>query len=222
MKKWIVVPVLLSVLILAACATAQTTKILPIDASLPTIAPGTQNGTPVAGPPGQNGGGFNTLESRLAIGILKLEGTNLAVTADEAKKLLPLWEKVKQLSTTGTPVPADVQAAYKEIEAAMTPEQVQSIQQMTFSAQDFQTLLQSLGIAITPPASQPTLSADEQSTRTAQRATRAAGGGNNGNGNGNGFSRTGTPGAFGQRGGFGGFSNMLIDPVIKLLTDRAK
>jgi hypothetical protein len=222
MKKWIIVPVLLSVLMLAACATAQTTKILPLDASLPTIAPGTQNGTPVAGPAGQNGGGFNTLESRLAMGTLKLEGSSLAVTAEEAKKLLPLWEKVKQLSTTGTPVPADVQAAYKEIEAAMTPEQVQSIQQMTFSNQDFQTLLQSLGIAITPPASQPTLTANEQATRTAQRETRTAGGGN---GNGGGFSRSGTPGAFGQggqRGGFGGFSNMLIDPVIKLLTDRAK
>ncbi len=203
-------------LVLAACATSQATPQLLIENSQTTPFPttsGSQNN-------GQPNGGFQTasLENKLAYGTLKLEGTSNAVTAQEAKTLLPLWQKVKDLESNGTPTPQDVQTVYQQIEKAMTQDQITAIQGMTMNPQDFQSLMASLGITVTPfPGrgfgnAQATPSAEQQATRTA-RETQFAGSG------GNGFQRT--PGAFGNfRGGFGG-NNLFLDPLLKLLTTRA-
>lgn len=58
------------------------------------------------------------LESKLAIGILKMEGTDLAITPDQAKTLLPLWKAVKTLSTSATTSPDELNAVYRQIEEA--------------------------------------------------------------------------------------------------------
>jgi hypothetical protein len=225
-KKTLIISLSLTlILILAACATSQATPQLLIDTNP------TSNGTAMPTTSGsQNGGqgGFQnaSLESKLAYGTLKLEGTSNAVTAQEAKTLLPLWRKVKDLSAQGTPTPEDIQTVYTQIEKAMTQVQIQAITQLTMNPQDFQTLMQTLGITITPGPGQnfgngndngATLTADQQATRTA-RQTQFAGSG------GNGFSGTRTPGAFGggNRGGGGrGFNTIFIDPLITILTTRA-
>ena len=205
------------ILVLAACATSQATPQLLIENTQTTPFPttsGSQNN-------GQQNGGFQnaSLESKLAYGTLKLEGTSNAVTAQEAKTLLPLWQKVKDQESNGTPTPQDIQTVYQEIEKAMNQDQITAIQNMTMNPQDFQTLLGSLGITVTPfPGQgfgngQATPSAEQQATRTA-RETQFAGSG------GNGSQRT--PGAFGNfRGGFRGENTLFIDPLIKLLTTRA-
>ena len=94
-------------------------------------APAGGQGSPVSGQ-GRNGFGGagiaadTPLEDKLAVGLLKFEGTNLSVTPAEAKQMLPLWEKVKSEEAAfnpaatpeanGTPPAAQIQAIYQEIE----------------------------------------------------------------------------------------------------------
>jgi hypothetical protein len=107
---------------------------------------------------------------------------------------------------------------------------------MNLTQADVQSMMQQLGIQITPGAFGgaganggtpfPTLSADERATRTAQRETQVASNGGtpeagfNGTPGAGGFNGTPGAGGFGGRGG-GGFANMFIDPLIKLLQTRA-
>lgn len=238
-KKSIIIPLtLLLAIILSACATSQATPQLIIDNNTNTTpVPAQGNGAPASGQTGGSGGGQNgNLTFRLAYGTLKLEGTSNAVTAAEAKTLLPLWQKVSDLSSNGTPTPQDIQTVYTQIESSMTPAQISAITQMTMTQQDFTSLMQTLGITVTPGpggggfgfgggGTNGTLTPDQQSTRTA-RQTQFAGSGGNGGG-GSRFSGTRTPGAggfSGRGGGFGGgggMNMMFIQPLIKLLTTRA-
>ena len=172
---------ILLVFVLSACSPAQPTQ----DASA---------GNP---PQGQNGGGGprNTLESRLAVGTLKLEGTSQAVTADQAKQLIPLWQQVKSLAANGSASQTDIQTAYQQIEKVMTSDQIQTITNMNLSQTDYQDLMKTYQITPGPGGFGgrpnggtpfPTMNPDQRATRTAQR-TLTPGGGNFGGGRGVGF-----------------------------------
>jgi hypothetical protein len=200
--KTLVISLLLLAFTLTACSAPTPTT--AADQNAPQ-QPG-QNGGPAGGGP------QNTLESRLAMGTLKLEGTSQAVTADQAKQLLPLWQQVKTLETNTTNSQADMQAVYQNIEKAMTADQIKAIQDMNPTQSDIQDLIKSLGI--TPPAggagrpnggtSFPTMSPDQRATRQAERTLTP--------GNGGGFG--------GGRGGFG-FNRIFVDPLIQVLQKRA-
>lgn len=190
--------------------------------------------TPTQAPPAAQGGNGNggarplNQETKLIIGIFKLEGNNNAVTADEAKALLPLWQSVKTMSANPSTAPADIQTVYTQIQNTLTTDQLNDIDQMNLAQTDVQALMQQLGIQITPGpngfpganggAGFPTLSPDERATRTAQRQTQVAGGGGNTGAGTPG--PNGTPGFGGGRGGFGA-GTMFIDPLISLLQKRA-
>lgn len=196
---------------------------------------------------GQGGfANFSTqpVENKLAIGTLKLEGTPNAVTQKEATDLLPLWKAVKSLATSNTTSADEVQALYKQIEDTMTPAQVTAIKNLSMQQADMQALMQQYGIQANQGGGFGNLTPSEQATRIAQfRAQGGNGGGAGGTGNGN---RTGGFGTGG--GGFGGGNNggtnangqpsvqrtpnparrnlgglnyIFVDPVIKLLTQRA-
>ncbi len=150
-------------------------------------------------------GGFNvdptkmSVDQKLAIGILKMEGTPQAITAPEAQQLLPLWKALKTLSTSNNTSPDEVTALYKQIEGVMTPDQVQTIQKMTWTQTDLRNLAQQNGIQFAQGGFGGTQDPSARATRIAQ--FQAQGGGNGGNG-----ARTGGNGGFvgGGGGGFGG------------------
>ena len=215
-KKTLVIALVGLLFVLAACSPAATP-------------------TPTQAPQGFAGGGNganNTrslnADTKLAIGIFKLEGTSNAVTAAEAKTLLPLWQQVKTLSATAGAPQADLQTVYTQIQGDLTSDQVSAIDGMNLTQADVQTMMTQLGIQITPGAFGggggnngtpfPTQSADQRATRTAQRATQVAGGG--GNAGGAYPAPNGTPGPGGGRGSFG-MTNMFVDPLITLLQQRA-
>lgn len=188
------------------------------------------------------------LEQKLAIGTLKLEGTDQAVTAKEATDLLPLWQAVKSLSASTNTAPSEITAVYKQIEGVMTPTQTQTIQKMTWTNQDMQALMTKYGITFGGGAGGAggqggqNLTADQRATRTAQFAARGQGGGAGGPG-GFGGGQGGAPGGvLGGAGGFGGqggsgtpvartpqagrragggMNSIFVDPLIKLLQTRA-
>ena len=70
----------------------------------------------------QSGTGGNTAPlstaTQLLVGTFKLEGTDLAVTADQAKQLLPLWQTLQALSTSNTAATEEINAVVDQIRAA--------------------------------------------------------------------------------------------------------
>ena len=210
-KTYLIFIVPLLILALAGCASLRPAQ--PAQASNPGANPGSDQAQQPNTTPAPN----NSIEFRLAPGTLKLEGSPEAVSPAEAKQLLPLWEKVKSLSADTAASQTDIQTAYQQIQDAMTPSQIQAIEQMTLAQSDLQSLAQSLGVQLNPGGganggSFPTMSPDQLATRTARRTqTPGANGSLRGGGNGN-------PG--GNRGGRG-FSMVFVDPLIQLLTQRA-
>ena len=90
------------------------------------------------------------LSTQLALGTLKLEGTDLAVTSDQAAELLPLWQVFDSLSSSDTAAPEEVTAVVEQIQETMTPEQIQAIEKMALTNQDIFASMQELGLTNAP------------------------------------------------------------------------
>jgi len=176
--------------------------------------------------------------SQLVLGTLKLEETVHAVTSNQATALLPLWQALQG----GATAQAEVDALLKQIEGTMTAEQLDAITAMQLTQDDLQAWMQSEGLDMGGGQGRAgggqDLSPEERATRQAERgggevppeiatrraefegmseeerealrATAQAGGG-----------FPGGTGA-GGRGGAGGRQfNILLNPLIELLTQRA-
>ncbi len=205
------------VFVLSACASAQPAQ--------PQLTSGSSGQNQVQNSTGANTtggtGGARNLDNRLAVGTLLLEGTNQAVTSQEAKQLLTLWQQVQSLEKNNSSTnPADLQNVYQQIQADMTPDQIQAIQNLNLNGTEIQNLMSQYGIQVTPGTPTtggfPTLTPDQRATRQAQRATQAAGGSGN---TGVGSTFSGTPGAGGFFGR--GMTRLFVEPLINLLQQRA-
>ena len=93
------------------------------------------------------------VESKLAIGILKLEGTEQAVDSVEAKELLPLFNALKTLSTNNNTAAEEITALNKQIKSTMKVEQITAIEKITFTTADLRALMTETGVGNTGPAS---------------------------------------------------------------------
>ncbi len=82
---------------------------------------------------------------QLAVGTLNLEGTAQAVDASQAATLLPLWELLAQLNSSGSAAPEEITAVVEQIRLNMTDAQISAIDAMP--ASDF-----NLGAASGAPA----------------------------------------------------------------------
>lgn len=134
------------------------------------------------------------VQSQLIVGTLKLADTELAVDADQAADLVPLWQAVQTLSQSETTAVVELDALLKQIQEAMSAEQIQAIAAMKLTSADLQTTMTEAGIGFRPGA-------------FGQNADQAAG---ENNGPGFGFPGGGIPvappieGGGGVPGGFGG------------------
>ncbi len=70
---------------------------------------------------------------RLAVGTLKLEGTEQAIDAASAAKLLPLWQLLDQLDSSDATAPQEITAVIEEIQLNMTSAQMDTIDAMSIS-----------------------------------------------------------------------------------------
>jgi len=70
------------------------------------------------------------VSSQLAVGTLMLEDTDDAVSSEQARELLPVWQMLSALQDSGTAAEAEIEAVLKQIQAAMTTEQLMAIQEM--------------------------------------------------------------------------------------------
>ncbi|MEJ5312931.1 MULTISPECIES: hypothetical protein [Anaerolinea] len=226
-KKWFVwLGLVLALQIaLSACSTTGGAS-EPSSAMETPLAAGNENAAQMS------------LETRLAVGILKLEGTRWAVTAEQAQTLLPLWKAVKTLSSSDTASSEEIQALYEQIQEVLTAEQIQQIQAMSLTQDDFRALMEQYGISFNAPMGENgTLTQDQMATRVAQRVQSSGGfpGGAGGIPPEGGLGGAGAPpGTMGegrqqitpdptrmaQRRGLG-MNRLFLDPLIQLLETRA-
>ena len=87
-----------------------------------------------------------SVRSQLMLGTLELEGTELAVTPEQAAELLPLWQVSRSLTRSGTGASEEVDAVLSQIQAAMTPAQIEAIAAMQLTRADNQALAQEMGL----------------------------------------------------------------------------
>ena len=175
---------------------------------------------------------------QLAAGMIKLDGTSNAVTAQQAAQLLPLWQSLQQIETTaapqsGSPVTPQltpgarpnsammqqVQAQFVLIQKAMTPAQIQAITDMNLSRQDIFTVFQQAGITMGGPGQGGGFGFNGGTFTSPQRTPPAAGT----------PVANQEPGSFGQGGnfggrrqGFGGFiPPSVVNGIIEFLQKKA-
>ena len=86
------------------------------------------------------------LASKLVIGSFKLEGTDNAITAEQAAELIPLWQVYQQLSTSDTAAQEEITALTDQIQETMTAGQKNAIDSMNLTPQDIFTTMQEQGI----------------------------------------------------------------------------
>jgi hypothetical protein len=134
MKSWYVVLTLVLVVVLAGCSRGQAT---PANTGSSESYTSAYLGTsyPDALP----------VNSQLALGMLQLEGTEHAVTPEQAKTLLPLWQALQG----GVTAQVEINAVMKQIEGTMIPEQLQAIAAMQLTQENLQAWMEEQGLQMT-------------------------------------------------------------------------
>lgn len=127
MKKSLTSTLILLALILSACGTSQSNtssaQTLPGNGELPEI-------------------------TKLVIGTLNLKDTENAITPEQAKELLPLWQVYLSLLSSDTAAQEEIDALVEQIGETMTSEQTQAIEAMQLSQEDIFTVMQENGLGM--------------------------------------------------------------------------
>lgn len=132
-----------------------------------------------------------SIRNQLLLGIIRLEGTSQAVTAEQAAELTILWQAFAALTNSGTAAPEETEAVQNQIIAALTVEQVNAIAAMQLTNAKMQEFYIETGISevktpqpgVTPQSQRMSDLAQED-----REATRAASGETVGTGSGGGKS----------------------------------
>jgi hypothetical protein len=98
---------------------------------------------PAGNAPGRGAAGELSAPMQVALGTIKLDGTENAITADQAKELLPLWETLQQLEGSDTAATEEKDALVSQIQETMTKEQTQAITALGLTRQDMFSIMQS-------------------------------------------------------------------------------
>jgi hypothetical protein len=93
------------------------------------------------------------VQNQLILGTLLLEDTDLAVTAGQAVELLPMWQLMKEISTSGTAATEEQKGLLIQIQETMTAEQIQAITDMALTQEDLMAYMQKAGLGQMPQIS---------------------------------------------------------------------
>jgi hypothetical protein len=127
------------------------------------------------------------IEMQLMLGTVKLDETEQAIDSQQAAELLPLWRALSSLASSDTAAQAEVDAVISSIQDGMTAEQIEAIEAMGLTMQDFGDIVDTLGIETGFGARFGEMTPEMQATIEAARE-----------------SGEGRPGGFGGGQGFGG------------------
>lgn len=182
--------------------------------------------------------GAVSIEMQLLLGSIKLEGTALAITKEQASVLQPLWMNFKTISqsmmpaqsgigqgqpnatpqpqTVNTEAQAQLDEITKQIQSAMTPEQIKAIAAMQFTQESSQAAMQELGIALNNSQAG---NGGQPPQGDMPQGTPPAGGPGNGQPPA-GADPMGTPPADGMQRDTGFIPQELVDSLIQLLGQK--
>ncbi len=182
MKQFVLVSLTILTMTLAACG--GTTIAAPAVPAAQPAAPSSSVNDPTPTP--LSAAYLSTtypdatsLRNQLALGTLKLEGTANAVTAEQAKALLPLWQAIVALSGTTTTAEAELTAVQNQIVEGLLPAQLQAIGALQLTTAQLNAFYAEKGIVMPTPAPGVTKVAgsgsslsteDKEATRTAAAA----------------------------------------------------
>jgi hypothetical protein len=179
------------------------------------------------------GEGEVPIQTKLILGTLLLETTNLAVDPAQAAELVPLWKALRSLTTSDTAAAAELEALLEQIQEVMTPEQIEAITSFELTPDDMQSIMQELGIEFGHSEGFEGAE-DGEFPFTPPEGFQGGPGGRGGSGGQGGFQGGGgdfDPEAFATQraerglegvGGFGGRAGtFLFEPLIELLEERA-
>ena len=121
------------------------------------------------------------VRNQLALGTLELIQSDSAISAEQAQTLLPLWQALRSTQQAGGTAQAEVNALLTQIEAAMTPEQLQSIASMKLTFTDMQEWATANGITMGSGSGSPGqgsgMSAEARATKQAAEGVTSSSGG---------------------------------------------
>jgi len=123
-----------------------------------------------------------SLRNQLALGTIKLADTSSAISAEQAKTLIPFWQAVIALSGDETTASEELTAIQDQITAAMTPDQLKAIAALQITNADLNVFYAEFGVVLPTPIPGVTKVPGSGSTKTeeekaASRATAEAAGG---------------------------------------------
>jgi hypothetical protein len=167
MKRIFLLTLILSALLLAACSG--------------TAAPVATGDTYVSPNLPADYEGALAVRNQLALGTLELSKTELAISAEQAQTLLPLWQALRSTQQAGGTAQAEVSALLTQIESAMTPEQLKAIAATKLLQTDMQEWATANGIALGSGGGTPGqgsgMSAEARATKQAEQGVTSSDGG---------------------------------------------
>lgn len=91
-------------------------------------------------------------QTKLILGIIKLDETETAISAEQAKELLPMFHVLQDLNESDTAAQEEIDGLTNQIGETLTDEQSQAIEAMTLSRQDMMSLMRGNSGANNPEA----------------------------------------------------------------------
>jgi len=224
----LMIAVLLLAFTLAACGS-------PEQADFPQISAEPEVGDEPAAPEGTGDRVAREIsqELQLAMGTFILEETDYPIDAEQAAALLPLWKAARSLSQSETAATQEIEAVMRQIEDAMTAEQLDAIQAMGLTFEDMSVLFEELGVE-TGFAGRfrdmtPEMRATMEASGEASGGGFGGGGGIPGAGGGGGSGelspearQTAIAERGGSRGATLGLNPALLDAIIEFLENKAQ
>lgn len=143
-KSLIIASILVLVGILVACNTTQSGPIGGVSGR-----GSAEGGMPVSGTQQALGEPQEMelpIESKVGVGILKLEETDLAMDKEKAEELLPLFKALKVLSTDNNTAVDEISALNTQIKNTMTAEQLAAIENLEITMKDLRTMMGTYGL----------------------------------------------------------------------------
>jgi hypothetical protein len=152
-RKFFILPILILVLAISACASDSPAAVSPNGADTTSE----QNAAPNVLPSNEQYTSPNLdttypealpVRLQLTLGSLMLADTPNTITSAQAAELLPLWQALQSLTSSGTSATAETNAVLAQIEATMTSEQIAAIRALQLTATTMQEWASVNGITL--------------------------------------------------------------------------
>lgn len=144
----------LSVWLFTACSGSGETTPAASDLQEPQVSSSSQDFVPqvedgsnqqVAGPVDMSAQPVND-QTELIVGIFGMEGTDQAISAEQAASLIPLWNSLLELSQSQDATREEADVLVEQIKAVLTADQLAAIENMAIDQQAVITFMQEQNI----------------------------------------------------------------------------